>query len=120
MFGSQPYGYSWMTVNGVSFGIGQMDAEQSMVDGFACRLASNHAAGDDQVFQYKVYDDTNGDSQCQASEVLVQDSVAMPAGAEEVHIQEVAFKGSASKARVILSAHQKGKNLATYEGSLKF
>jgi len=117
---SQPYGYSWMTVHEVAFGIGKLDSQQLKVSGFACRVPRNLGFADDHEFCYVVYDDLNHDSKCQASEILAQETLLMPAGVQEVHVQEVQLRGPASRARIVLSAHQNSKNLATYEGSFKF
>ena len=120
LFSTPEYGYAWMTVSDISFGIGQHDTEAHTISGLACQVEKNRELYSDLEFRFKVYEDRNGDQQCQADELLAVDQIPFAEASNEVHLTEIYLRGHASQLRMTLGAHTPTKIVATFDGPMVF
>ncbi|NQU50645.1 MAG: hypothetical protein HQ519_18495 [Planctomycetes bacterium] len=120
LFSSSEYGYAWMTVGDISFGIGQHDMEDHTISGLACQVEQNRELYPVLEFRFKVYEDRNGDQQCQAEELLASDQIPFAEASNEVHLTEVKLRDHANHLRMTLGAHTPSKIVATYDGPMVF
>lgn len=114
------YGYSWMTVNDVAFGMGDVDQHNGVVEGLACRVQGNRSLYSELEFRYVVYHDANDDGRFQPSEMIAEDRQPFAAGADEVHVQNLNLKQGGEKIRIQVAAYDQGRKLAGYEGGFAF